>query len=71
MWSLEHPKPSLAQVLTLRAGESQVTEESMAEVAKEMESKKISTNSDGAVLVNFEELVPGKEGKRLGKAVVR
>jgi hypothetical protein len=43
----------------------------MADVAKEMQEKKVSSDSDGAVIVDFTELVPGKEGKRLGKAVVR
>ena len=43
----------------------------MAEVAEAMQKKNITKNSDGAVLVDFIELVPGKEGKRLGKALVR
>jgi arginyl-tRNA synthetase len=53
------------------SGESQVTEESMAKVAKRMEEKGVSKSDGGAVLVDFESLIPGKEGKRLGKAVVR
>lgn len=52
-------------------GESGVSEESMAKTAKLMEEKKISKEDKGSVLVDFEELVPGKEGKRLGKTVVR
>jgi arginyl-tRNA synthetase len=43
----------------------------MAKVAKRMEEKGVSKSDGGAVLVDFESLIPGKEGKRLGKAVVR
>ncbi|KAI9171926.1 Arginine--tRNA ligase, cytoplasmic [Paramyrothecium foliicola] len=53
------------------SGESQVTEEAMAKAAQRMEEKGISKQDGGAVLVDFESLVPGKEGKRLAKAVVR
>lgn len=52
-------------------GESQVSEESMAKVAESMAEKGVSKEDGGAVLVDFESLIPGKEGKRLGKAVVR
>lgn len=55
----------------MSAGESQVSEEAMARVGKEMADKGITRDDSGAVLVDFTELVPGKEGKRLGKAVVR
>ncbi|KAI1134619.1 arginyl-tRNA synthetase [Hypoxylon sp. FL0543] len=53
------------------SGESQVSEEAMEKVAKEMAEKGITKEDQGAVLVDFTELLPGKEGKRLGKAVLR
>lgn len=53
------------------SGESQVSEEAMEKVAKEMAEKKISTESEGAMIVNFAELIPGKEGKRLERPIVR
>ncbi|OTB10250.1 hypothetical protein K445DRAFT_323109 [Daldinia sp. EC12] len=53
------------------SGESQVSEEVMEKVAKEMAEKGITREDQGAVLVDFTELIPGKEGKRLGRAVVR
>ncbi|KEY71636.1 hypothetical protein S7711_08102 [Stachybotrys chartarum IBT 7711] len=53
------------------SGESQVTEDSMDKVAQQMTEKGITRVDDGAVLVDFTELVPGKEGKRLGKTVIR
>jgi len=52
-------------------GESLVPEESMEKRAKEMAEKGISKEDKGAVLVDFSDHVPGKEGKRLEKAVVR
>jgi arginyl-tRNA synthetase len=53
------------------SGESQVSEEAMAKAAKEMQEKGISEEDSGAVLIDFTKQVPGKEGKRLGKAVLR
>lgn len=53
------------------SGESQVSEAAMEKVAKQMAEKKISTESEGAMIVNFAELVPGKEGKRLERPIVR
>ncbi|KAI1469051.1 arginyl-tRNA synthetase [Daldinia caldariorum] len=53
------------------SGESQVSEEAMEKVAKQMAGKKITKEDQGAVLVDFTELIPGKEGKRLGKTVIR
>jgi arginyl-tRNA synthetase len=53
------------------SGESQVSEDSMEKIAKEMAEKKISTESEGAMIVNFAELIPGKEGKKLEKPIVR
>ncbi|VUC34007.1 unnamed protein product, partial [Clonostachys rosea] len=53
------------------SGESQVSEEAMEKTAKIMEERKISHEDQGAVLIDFTTLVPGKEGKRLGKTVLR
>ncbi|KAI2466267.1 arginyl-tRNA synthetase [Annulohypoxylon bovei var. microspora] len=53
------------------SGESQVSEESMEKVAKEMAEKGVAREDQGAVIVDFTQLLPGKEGKRLGKAVIR
>ncbi|KAL7909856.1 arginyl-tRNA synthetase [Trichoderma velutinum] len=53
------------------SGESQVSEEAMAKVAVEMEEKNISRVDNGATLVDFTKLLPGKEGKRLGVTVIR
>jgi arginyl-tRNA synthetase len=53
------------------SGESQVPEDAMAKIDKEMADKKISTEDQGAMIVNFAELVPGKEGKRLERPIVR
>ncbi|KAF9736821.1 arginyl-trna synthetase [Paraphaeosphaeria minitans] len=48
------------------SGESQVKEESMDHAAKVMEEKKVSENSEGAIIVDLT-----KYSKKLGKAVVR
>ncbi|KAK0639889.1 arginyl-tRNA synthetase-like protein [Cercophora newfieldiana] len=53
------------------SGESQVSEEAMDKTAKLMEEKKICKEDNGAQLVDFAALVPGKEGKRLEKPLVR
>ncbi|KAL2264182.1 hypothetical protein VTK26DRAFT_888 [Humicola hyalothermophila] len=53
------------------SGESQVPEEDMEKIGKEMESKGICKENDGAMIVDFQELIPGKEGKRLEKPLVR
>lgn len=53
------------------SGESQVSEDSMEKVANEMAEKKITSESDGAMIVNFADLIPGKEGKKLEKPIVR
>lgn len=53
------------------SGESQVPEAAMEAAAKAMADKKISSESDGAVLVDFASLIPGKEGKRLERPIVR
>lgn len=53
------------------SGESQVSEDAMAKIAVEMEEKNISRIDNGATLVDFTKLLPGKEGKRLGVTVIR
>ncbi|KAK0631149.1 hypothetical protein B0T17DRAFT_487444 [Bombardia bombarda] len=53
------------------SGESQVSEAAMDAIGKEMEEKKICKEDKGAQIVNFAELVPGKEGKRLERPIVR
>ncbi|KAK4135235.1 arginyl-tRNA synthetase [Trichocladium antarcticum] len=53
------------------SGESQVPEAAMAKVSQEMEAKGICKEDKGAQIVDFSELVPGKEGKRLEKPIVR
>ncbi|KAJ4391663.1 arginyl-tRNA synthetase [Gnomoniopsis smithogilvyi] len=53
------------------SGESQVPESAMEEAAKKMEEKGISTESDGARIVDFATLIPGKEGKRLERPIIR
>ncbi|KUI56268.1 Arginine--tRNA ligase, cytoplasmic [Cytospora mali] len=53
------------------SGESQVSEDSMEAAAKKMEEMGISTESDGAKIVDFASLIPGKEGKRLERPIIR
>ena len=53
------------------SGESQVTEEAMAKNAADMQSRGVTEDDAGAVLVDFTRQVPGKEGKQLAKAVLR
>lgn len=53
------------------SGESQVPEAAMEAAAKKMEDKGISTESDGARVVDFATLIPGKEGKRLERPIIR
>lgn len=53
------------------SGESQVPEEAMERVGQQMAEKKITSEDNGALLVNFAELVPGKEGKRLERPIVK
>ena len=48
------------------SGESQVSDQSMDDVAKTMEEKGVSENSDGAIIVDLT-----KHSKRLGKAVIK
>lgn len=53
------------------SGESQVSEAAMEEAAKRLEEMGISTESDGAKIVDFASLIPGKEGKRLERPIIR
>ncbi|KAJ4290042.1 arginyl-tRNA synthetase [Collariella sp. IMI 366227] len=53
------------------SGESQVSEDTMEAVGKQMEEKGICKEDKGAMIVDFQELVPGKEGKRLERPIVR
>lgn len=53
------------------SGESQVPEEAMEEVAQQMAERKLTSEDNGALLVNFAELLPGKEGKRLERPIVK
>jgi arginyl-tRNA synthetase len=52
-------------------GESFVKEESMSLAQKQLESKGLLEESQGAIIVDFSKHVPGKEGKALGKALKR
>ncbi|KAL2020032.1 hypothetical protein VTK56DRAFT_8935 [Thermocarpiscus australiensis] len=53
------------------SGESQVSQEAMDEILNQMQAKGICKEDQGALIVDFQELVPGKEGKRLEKPIVR
>ncbi|KAF2251649.1 putative Arginyl-tRNA synthetase, cytoplasmic [Trematosphaeria pertusa] len=53
------------------AGESLVREESMKIAQKQLESKGLVEESQGAAIVDFSKHVPGKAGKALGKALIR
>lgn len=53
------------------SGESQVLESAMEAAAQKMEEKGISSESDGARIVDFAALIPGKEGKRLERPIIR
>jgi arginyl-tRNA synthetase len=53
------------------SGESQVTEAAMEAQGRKLEEMGIATESDGAMLVDFAKLIPGKEGKRLERPLVR
>ncbi|KZZ94805.1 arginyl-tRNA synthetase [Moelleriella libera RCEF 2490] len=53
------------------AGESQVSEAYMSEIAEKMKQQNITKEDNGAVLIDFTQHLPGKEGKRLGTTVLR
>lgn len=52
-------------------GESQVEQSRMDETAKILEEKGITEESEGAIIVNFAKLVPGKPGKSLERPILR
>lgn len=43
----------------------------MEEISQMLADKGISSKDDGAVIVDFTKLLPGKEGKRLGKCLIK
>ncbi|KAH8586273.1 putative Arginyl-tRNA synthetase, cytoplasmic [Bisporella sp. PMI_857] len=53
------------------SGESQVKQEQMDLAAKRIADKGISKVSEGAVIIDFTEHVPGKAGKSLGKTLIQ
>jgi arginyl-tRNA synthetase len=53
------------------SGESQVKQERMDFAAKKMEEMGVSEESEGAVIVDFTKLVPGKAGKSLERPIIK
>ena len=53
------------------SGESQVAESAMEASAKKLADMKISEESQGAVIIDFQKHVPGKAGKSLEKPIIR
>jgi arginyl-tRNA synthetase len=53
------------------SGESQVSEAAMADAARLMQEKGIAKESEGALIIDFAELIPGKAGKSLEKPIIR
>lgn len=53
------------------SGESKVSEEDMQKAADKMKANGTAAEHDGALLIDFTKSVPGKEGKSLGKAILR
>lgn len=53
------------------SGESQVPEADMQAAAQKMADMGLTEEDNGALLVDFSKHVPGKEGKNLGKAILR
>lgn len=53
------------------SGESKVSEDDMHAAADKMKQMGLAEEHEGALLVDFEKNVPGKEGKSLGKAILR
>lgn len=52
-------------------GESLVKTASMDRVEKELDDAGLTQMSEGAKLIDFERLLPGKPGKQLGKALIK
>lgn len=53
------------------SGESQVKQEKMDFAAKVLEDTKVSSESEGAVIVDFSKLIEGKAGKALEKPIIK
>lgn len=53
------------------SGESQVSESEMEAAAKKLHEMGISSESEGAMVVDFQTLIPGKEGKKLERPIIR
>ena len=53
------------------SGESKVAEDDMHKAANKLKEMGFAEEHDGALLVDFVKNVPGKEGKQLGKAILR
>ncbi|KAI9055424.1 hypothetical protein LZ554_000378 [Drepanopeziza brunnea f. sp. 'monogermtubi'] len=53
------------------SGESQVKQEMMDFAAKKMEEMGVSEVSEGAVIVDFSKLIPGKPGKSLERPIIK
>ncbi|KJZ80407.1 Arginine--tRNA ligase [Hirsutella minnesotensis 3608] len=53
------------------SGESKVSEADMQQAAEKMKEIGLAEEHEGALLIDFVKNIPGKEGKQLGKAVLR
>ncbi|PHH86394.1 hypothetical protein CDD83_10309 [Cordyceps sp. RAO-2017] len=53
------------------SGESKVSEDAMHKAAEKMKEIGLAEDHEGALLIDFVKSVPGKEGKQLGKAILR
>ena len=53
------------------SGESKVSEDAMQQAADTLKSLGVAHEDRGALLIDFTQAVPGKEGKQLGKAIIR
>lgn len=53
------------------SGESKVSESDMHKAAEKMKEMGLAEEHEGALLIDFVKNVPGKEGKQLGKAILR
>ncbi|PHH82913.1 hypothetical protein CDD82_4347 [Ophiocordyceps australis] len=53
------------------SGESKVSEDDMQNAAEKMKEIGLAEDHDGALLIDFVKNIPGKEGKQLGKAILR
>ncbi|ODA81664.1 hypothetical protein RJ55_00166 [Drechmeria coniospora] len=53
------------------SGESKVSEDDMQDAANKMKEMGLAEEHDGALLIDFVKNLSGKEGKQLGKAILR